>query len=65
MGWLDRLLGRAKKPAGEVTGEEERWQEGRRQEAEGVAEDRAQAAEREAQEAGEQAAEQRPERETQ
>jgi uncharacterized protein YjbJ (UPF0337 family) len=64
MGWLDRLLGRAKKAAGDVTGDESRRQEGQHQEAEGVAEDRAAAAERQAQEAREQAAEHRAERET-
>jgi uncharacterized protein YjbJ (UPF0337 family) len=64
MSWLDRLLGRAKKAAGDVTGDEKRWQEGRHQEAEGAAEDRAEDAERQAQEAREQAAEHRAERET-
>lgn len=64
MGWLDKLLGRAKKAAGDVTGSEQRWREGRHQEAEGVAEERADAAERQAQEAREQAAEHRAERET-
>jgi uncharacterized protein YjbJ (UPF0337 family) len=64
MGWLDKLLGRAKKATGDVTGDERRWQEGRHQEAEGMSEDRAEAAERQAQEAREQAAEHRAERET-
>jgi uncharacterized protein YjbJ (UPF0337 family) len=64
MGWLDKLLGRAKKAAGDITGNERRRQEGRHQEAEGAAEDRADAAERQAQEAREQAAEHRAERET-
>jgi uncharacterized protein YjbJ (UPF0337 family) len=64
MSWLDRLLGRAKKATGDVTGDESRWQEGHHQEAEGVAEDRADEAERQAQEAREQAAEHRAERET-
>jgi uncharacterized protein YjbJ (UPF0337 family) len=64
MGWLDKLLGRAKKATGDVTGSKERWQEGQHQEAEGVAEERADAAERQAQEAREQAAEHRAERDT-
>jgi uncharacterized protein YjbJ (UPF0337 family) len=64
MGWLDRLLGRAKKATGDMTGDEGRWQEGQHQEAEGAAEDRADAAERQAQEAREQAAEHRAERDT-
>lgn len=64
MSWLDRLLGRAKKAAGDVTGDEKKWQEGQHQESEGMAEDRAEAAERQAQEAREQAAEHRAERET-
>jgi uncharacterized protein YjbJ (UPF0337 family) len=59
MGWLDKLLGRAKKAAGDMTGNKSRWKEGRHQEAEGVAEERADAAERQAQEAREQAAEHR------
>ena len=64
MSWLDKVLGRAKKAAGDVTGSEKRRQEGHHQEAEGDAEDRAAAAERQAQEAREQAAEHRAERET-
>jgi uncharacterized protein YjbJ (UPF0337 family) len=64
MGWLDKLLGRAKRAAGDVTGDEKQRQEGLHQEAEGVAEDQAAAAERQAQEAREQAAEHRAERDT-
>jgi uncharacterized protein YjbJ (UPF0337 family) len=64
MSWLDRLLGRAKKAAGDVTGDESMRREGHHQEAEGMAEDSAAAAERQAQEAREQAAEHRAERET-
>jgi uncharacterized protein YjbJ (UPF0337 family) len=64
MSWLDRLLGRAKKAAGDMKGDESMHREGRHQEAEGMAEDRAEAAERQAQEAREQAAEHRAERET-
>lgn len=64
MSWLDKLLGRAKKTAGDMTGDQSKWKEGHHQEAEGVAEDRADSAERQAQEAREQAAEHRAERET-
>jgi uncharacterized protein YjbJ (UPF0337 family) len=64
MSWLDRLLGRAKKAAGDMKGDESMRQEGMHQEAEGMAEDRAEAAEREAQEMREQAGEHRAERET-
>jgi uncharacterized protein YjbJ (UPF0337 family) len=64
MSWLDRLLGRAKKAAGDIKGDPSMRQEGRHQEAEGMAEDRAEAAERQAQDAREQAAEHRAERET-
>jgi uncharacterized protein YjbJ (UPF0337 family) len=64
MSWLDRLLGRAKKAAGDMTGDEGMRREGQHQEAEGTAEDRAAAAERQAQEAREQAAEHRAERDT-
>jgi uncharacterized protein YjbJ (UPF0337 family) len=64
MSWLDKLLGRAKKATGDVTGNEAKRQEGHHQEAEGMAKDRADAAERQAQEAREQAAEHRAERET-
>jgi uncharacterized protein YjbJ (UPF0337 family) len=64
MSWLDKLLGRAKKAAGDVTGDESMQQKGQHQEAEGVAEDRASAAEQQAQEAREQAAEHRAERDT-
>jgi uncharacterized protein YjbJ (UPF0337 family) len=62
MSWLDKLLGRAKKAAGDMTGDESMMREGRHQEAEGMAEDRAADAERQAQEAREQAAEHRAER---
>jgi uncharacterized protein YjbJ (UPF0337 family) len=64
MSWLDRLLGRSKKAAGDMTGDESMRREGQHQESEGMAEDRAAAAERQAQEAREQAAEHRAERET-
>jgi uncharacterized protein YjbJ (UPF0337 family) len=64
MGWLDKLMGRFKKATGDLTGDERRRQEGRHQEAEAAAEERADSAERQAQEAREQAAEHRAERET-
>lgn len=64
MGWLDKLLGRAKKATGDMTGDRSKWEEGHHQEAEGAAEDKAESAERQAQEAREQAAEHRAERET-
>jgi uncharacterized protein YjbJ (UPF0337 family) len=64
MSWLDRLLGRAKKAAGDMKGDSSMRREGQHQEAEGMAEDRADAAERQAQEAREQAAEHRAERDT-
>jgi uncharacterized protein YjbJ (UPF0337 family) len=64
MSWLDRLLGRAKKAAGDMKGDESMRREGQHQEAEGMAEGRADDAERQAQEARDQAAEHRAERET-
>ncbi len=41
MGFLDKLLGRGKKAAGDITGDESLRREGVHQEAEGAAEDRA------------------------
>jgi uncharacterized protein YjbJ (UPF0337 family) len=64
MGWLDRLLGRGKKAAGDAVGSSEMRREGMHQEAEGVAEDRASAAEKAAQAERERAAEERIERES-
>jgi uncharacterized protein YjbJ (UPF0337 family) len=43
MGFLDRLLGRGKKVAGDIKGDESLRREGMRQEREGMAEDRADA----------------------
>jgi uncharacterized protein YjbJ (UPF0337 family) len=63
MGFLDKLLGRGKKAAGDVKGDESMRQEGVHQEREGMAEDRAEAAEEKAQAAREEAAEHRVERE--
>jgi len=57
MGFLDKLLGRGKKAAGDMTGDESMRSEGMHQEQEGMAEDRASAAEDKAMEAREDAAE--------
>lgn len=62
MGLLDRLLGRGKKAAGDLTGDSTLRREGMHQEREGMAEDRAASAEMEAQEAREEAAEHRAQR---
>jgi uncharacterized protein YjbJ (UPF0337 family) len=62
MGWLDRLLGRGKKAAGDMTGDSSMRREGMHQEQEGMAEDRAASAEQMAQEERERAAEHRAER---
>ena len=59
MGFLDKLLGREKKAAGDAS----LRREGMHQEREGMAEDRASAAEDEAQAPREEAAEHRAERE--
>ena len=63
MSFWDKLMGRGKKAAGDVAGDESLRSEGAHQEAEGKAEDRAQSAEETAQAAREQAAEHRAERE--
>lgn len=62
MGFLDKLLGRGKKAAGDVTGDSSLRSEGMHQEQEGMAEDRAAQAEQMAQEERERAAEHRSER---
>jgi uncharacterized protein YjbJ (UPF0337 family) len=64
MGFLDKLLGRGKKAAGDVAGDASLRREGMHQEREGMAEDRAAKHEESAQEAREQAAEHRAERTT-
>ena len=64
MGFLDKLLGRSKQAAGDVTGSPEMKHEGVHQEAEGMAKDRAEQAEDMAQEARDDAAAHRAERET-
>lgn len=61
-GFLDRLLGRGKKATGDVTNDPEMRQEGMHQEAEGMAESRADRAEDMAEEARTDAAEHRAER---
>jgi uncharacterized protein YjbJ (UPF0337 family) len=61
-GFLDRLLGRGKKAAGDVTNDPEMRQEGMHQEGEGMAESRAERAEDMAEEAHTDAAEHRAER---
>ena len=64
MGLLDKLLGRSKQAAGDVTGDASMRREGMHQEQEGMAEERAGQAEERAQEARETAAEHRAERDT-
>jgi uncharacterized protein YjbJ (UPF0337 family) len=64
MGLLDKLLGRGKKAAGDMTDDASLRHEGMHQEQEGMAEDRAADAEGHAQEAREEAAEHRAERES-
>lgn len=64
MGLLDKLLGRSKKAAGDLTGDTSMRTEGARQEREARAEERAAEHEGMAQEARETAAEERTERET-
>jgi uncharacterized protein YjbJ (UPF0337 family) len=63
MGFLDKLLGRTKKAAGDMTGDSSMRREGMHQEQEGMAEDRAASAEDMAQAERERAAEHRTERE--
>ena len=62
MGLLDKLLGRGKQAAGDVTGDASLRREGKHQEREGAAEDRAATAEERAQEERERAADHRAER---
>jgi uncharacterized protein YjbJ (UPF0337 family) len=64
MGFLDKLLGRGKKTAGEMTGDSSMKSEGMHQEQQGMAEDRAQTAEEMAQAEREKAAEHQAERDT-
>jgi uncharacterized protein YjbJ (UPF0337 family) len=62
MGFLDKLLGRGKKAAGDMMGDSSMRREGMHQEQEGMAEDRAASAEEMAQEERQRAAEHRAER---
>jgi uncharacterized protein YjbJ (UPF0337 family) len=64
MGFLDKLLGRSKKAAGDVTGDSSMRQEGMHQEQEAMAEDRAESADEMAQQERERAEEHRAERDT-
>ncbi len=64
MGFLDKLLGRGKKAAGDMAGDASLRNEGMHQEKEGMAEDRASMHEEHAQEAREDAAEHRVERDS-
>ena len=64
MGFMDKLLGRGKKAAGDMTGDSSMRSEGMHQEQEAMAEDRAASAEQMAQEDRERAAEHRAERDT-
>ena len=64
MGFLDKLLGRGKKAAGDVMDKPGLRREGAHQEAEGRAKERAEAAEKTAQEERERAAEHHAERES-
>ena len=57
MGWLDKLRGREKKPADDVTGDNSMKHEGMAQEQEGMASERAESAGSMADEARDQAAE--------
>jgi uncharacterized protein YjbJ (UPF0337 family) len=63
MGLLDKILGRGKKAAGDVTGDSSMRREGAAQEREGAAKDRAAQHEEMAQEQRQQAAEAHTERE--
>ena len=62
MSFLDKLLGRSKKAAGDMTGNESMAQEGTHQEQEAMASERAEQAEEVAQDARESAAEHHAER---
>jgi uncharacterized protein YjbJ (UPF0337 family) len=64
MGFLDKLLGRSKQAAGDMTGDSSTRQEGMHQEQEAMADERAQSAEEMAQQERERAEEHRAERDT-
>ncbi len=62
MSWLDKLMGRGKQAAGDVTGDSSMKHDGMHQEQEGIASERADSAEEMAQKEREQAAEHHAER---
>ena len=62
MGFMDKLLGRGKKAAGDMTGDSSMRDEGMHQEQQGMAEERADSAEQMAQAEREKAAEHKAER---
>jgi uncharacterized protein YjbJ (UPF0337 family) len=62
MSWLDKLLGRSKKAAGDMTGDSSMKQEGMHQEQAGMATERAESAEEMAQKERERAAEHQAQR---
>ena len=62
MSLLDKILGRGKKAAGDVTGDDSMRRDGMHQEQEGMASERAQSAEEQAQAERESAAEHHAER---
>ncbi len=62
MSWLDKLMGRGKKAAGDLAGDNSMRREGMHQEQEGMASERAESAEEVAQKERERAAEHRAER---
>ena len=62
MSFLDKILGRGKKAAGDLTGDEGMRQDGMHQEQEGMASERAESAEEHAQAERERAAEHHSER---
>jgi uncharacterized protein YjbJ (UPF0337 family) len=64
MGFMDKLFGRGKKAAGDLTGDSSMQSEGMHQEQQGMAEDRAKSAEEMAQAEREHAAEHKAERES-
>ena len=64
MSWLDKLLGRGKQAAGDMTGDSSMKRDGMHQEQEGMASERAESAEEMAQEERERAAEHDAERTT-
>jgi uncharacterized protein YjbJ (UPF0337 family) len=63
MSWWDKLMGRGKKAAGDVTGDDSMRREGMHQEHEGMASERAESAEQMAREERERAAEHEARRE--